>query len=95
MILKHSEINNIRLRSKIRRKLICLGGNIKLKIYGTLHCKSGKRMIVDNRVFFQSEKEAIEMDFRPCGHCMKTAYKKWIFNKLFREENKKGITNFK
>jgi methylphosphotriester-DNA--protein-cysteine methyltransferase len=31
----------------------------------------------ENRVFFVSEKEAIKHSFRPCGHCMKTQYKKW------------------
>ncbi len=81
MLIKHSELDNILLRSEIRRKLICLGGNIKLKIYGTLKCKSGKRMKTDNRVFFQSEKDAIALGFRPCGQCMKSAYIKWIRNK--------------
>lgn len=52
-------------------------GNRHLKIYGTLHCKSGKRMKKENRVFFQSEKEAMEAGYRPCGHCMNSAYKKW------------------
>lgn len=54
-----------------------MGGNLKLKIYGKLNCKSGKRMKKQNRVFFSSEEEAIEHNFRPCGHCMKSKYKTW------------------
>jgi methylphosphotriester-DNA--protein-cysteine methyltransferase len=38
-------------------------------------------MKTDNRVFFQSEKDAIALGFRPCGQCMKSAYIKWIRNK--------------
>jgi methylphosphotriester-DNA--protein-cysteine methyltransferase len=68
-----------------KRKLIALikkgevvsGGNRQLKIYGTLSCKSGKRMKIENRVFFYSEKEAIDHGYRPCGNCMKSNYQKW------------------
>lgn len=76
-MIRHSEISDSDLQSKIKQQKIGLGGNIKLKIYGTLSCTSGKRMKRENRVFFMTEKEAIENDFRPCGHCMKTEYKKW------------------
>ncbi|KIX22735.1 metal-binding protein [Flavobacterium sp. 316] len=76
-MIRHSEISDSDLQSKIKQQKIGLGGNIKLKIYGLLNCKSGKRMKRENRVFFMTEKEAIENDFRPCGHCMKTEYKKW------------------
>lgn len=31
----------------------------------------------ENRVFFLSEQEAQQNNYRPCGHCMKTEYKKW------------------
>jgi methylphosphotriester-DNA--protein-cysteine methyltransferase len=31
----------------------------------------------ENRVFFSTEKEALENKYRPCGHCMKASYKKW------------------
>lgn len=76
MIL-HSEITDNDLRNKIRQNKIYFGGNQKLKIYGTLQCKSGKRMKRENRIFFISENEAIENGFRPCGHCMKANYQKW------------------
>lgn len=76
-MIKHSEINSLDLNIKIRQNEICLGGNLKLKIYGTLSCKSGKRMKKQSRVFFGSEEEAIEHNFRPCGHCLKQKYKTW------------------
>ena len=62
------------IRDLIRKGIIGYGGNRKLKIYGTLHCSSGKRMLPANRVFFTSEAEALAAGYRPCGHCMKTAY---------------------
>lgn len=73
----HSAISDPDLRSKIRKNEIRFGGNRKLKIYGTLSCPRGKKMKRENRVFFSSESEAMENGFRPCGHCMKAAYKKW------------------
>lgn len=57
--------------------LLQLGGNRKLKIYGLLTCKSGKRMLTDNRVFFSGESEAQAHGYRPCGHCMPEKYKQW------------------
>ncbi|MGN6478422.1 MAG: Ada metal-binding domain-containing protein [Flavipsychrobacter sp.] len=50
---------------------------MRLKIYGSLSCSSGKRMKRSNRIFFVSEAEAIENGYRPCGHCMKNEYKNW------------------
>ena len=78
-MIKHLDINDSDLRSKIKQKEICFGGNGKLKIYGTLQCKSGKQMKRENRIFFVSESQAIKNGFRPCGHCLKKAYKKWIY----------------
>ena len=74
---KHNKIQDSDLRNKIKKGEICFGGNQKLKIYGTLKCKSGKRMKRENRVFFSNEDEAKENNFRPCGHCMKTEYQNW------------------
>lgn len=76
MIL-HSKISDSDLRMKIKQKKIRFGGNKKLNIYGLLNCKSGKRMKRKNRVFFASIFDAEQNQFRPCGHCMKTEYKKW------------------
>jgi methylphosphotriester-DNA--protein-cysteine methyltransferase len=67
----------MKLRKLITTGKIILGGNRKLKIYGELNCKSGKKMKVENRVFFESEKEAIENGYRPCGHCSQEKYKRW------------------
>ncbi len=79
-MIKHSEIYDSDLRRKIKQKEICFGGNRKLKIYGALRCKSGKRMKPENRVFFASENEAIKTGYRPCGHCMKIEHQKWIYS---------------
>lgn len=76
-MIQHSELPDGELRSKIRRQEIQFGGNRKLKIYGTLSCRSGKRMNRENRVFFSSEQEAKQNNYRPCGHCMNSKYKKW------------------
>ena len=76
-MIKHIDLSDSELKTKIKTKEICFGGHVKLKIYGQLNCKSGKRMKRENRVFFTTEKEAIKNDFRPCGHCMKDEYKKW------------------
>jgi methylphosphotriester-DNA--protein-cysteine methyltransferase len=76
-MIEHNKITDADLRYKIKNREICFGGNKKLKIYGTLKCAAGKRMKRENRVFFASEKEAGQNGFRPCGHCMKTEYKKW------------------
>jgi methylphosphotriester-DNA--protein-cysteine methyltransferase len=74
---KHIDMTNSLLHHKIRQQEFIYAGNAKLKIYGTLHCASGKRMKKENRVFFATEQEAILLCYRPCGNCMKFAYKKW------------------
>jgi methylphosphotriester-DNA--protein-cysteine methyltransferase len=61
----------------IRNGDITLGGYKKARIYGTLNCRSGKRMKIENRVFFKDEKEAISEGYRPCGHCLPEKYKLW------------------
>jgi methylphosphotriester-DNA--protein-cysteine methyltransferase len=76
-MIRHIEINDRELRARIKQNEIPFAGNAKLKIYGKLNCKSGKRMKKENRVFFHSEKEAADNGFRPCGHCMKQAYGKY------------------
>jgi methylphosphotriester-DNA--protein-cysteine methyltransferase len=65
------------IRSLIRSGQIRFGGNKQLKIYGTLACASGRRMKITNRVFFQTETEAIQAGYRPCGHCLQDKYKQW------------------
>jgi len=76
-MIHHRQISRRELHCYITTQKIRLGGNRKLKIYGTLRCPSGKRMAVDNRVFFESEEEARAHGFRPCGHCLKKEYQRW------------------
>lgn len=59
-----------------------IGGHRRLKIYGRLDCPSAIRHIekgeyVKYRVFFADEATAIKAGYRPCGICMKEAYKVW------------------
>ncbi|AFD08569.1 Ada metal-binding domain-containing protein [Solitalea canadensis] len=68
---------NRKLKQLIDNQVVMLGGNKKLKIYGTLTCASGKRMKTENRVFFSSGQEAIQHGYRPCGHCLNHKFKKW------------------
>jgi hypothetical protein len=62
----------------------CLfGGNKRGRIYGRLDYHSALRAIKrgriyqQHRVFFADEASAIAAGFRPCGACMREAYKKW------------------
>ena len=73
----HIELKKRKLKLLIDKSEIVLGGSKRLKIYGRLSCKSGKRMKIENRVFFDSKMEAISRGYRPCGHCMKAEYQKW------------------
>ena len=76
-MLRHLSLTDQQVRALIRHKQISLGGNRKLKIFGLLCCRSGKRMKRENRVFFEREQEALQAGYRPCGHCMQEAYRKW------------------
>lgn len=62
---------------KIKSGEIALGGNKNLKIYGRLDCRAGKRMKVENRVFFENGTEAISSGYRPCAICMRKEYLLW------------------
>jgi methylphosphotriester-DNA--protein-cysteine methyltransferase len=64
-----------KLKQLINDGLIAYAGNRKLKIYGTLKCSSGKRMKLENRVFFNTIDETLSDGYRPCGHCMRNAYR--------------------
>uniref|UniRef100_A0A2A4YZP7 Metal-binding protein n=1 Tax=OCS116 cluster bacterium TaxID=2030921 RepID=A0A2A4YZP7_9PROT len=73
-IFYHAYFTDQQITDLVQSQTITLGGNKNLKIYGTLKCKSGKRMKRQNRVFFNSEQDAIANDYRPCGNCMRQAY---------------------
>ncbi|WP_091432270.1 Ada metal-binding domain-containing protein [Flavobacterium degerlachei] len=79
-MLLHDKLIDSETNTKIKQKLIVFGGNHKLKIYGTLNCKSDNLLKRENRVFFTCEAEAIQNNFRPCGHCMKSKYQQWIYS---------------
>jgi len=78
MMKMHDELSPGEVRTQIKNKAICFAGNKKLKIFGRLNCKSGKRMLRKDRVFFKTAYEAKKSGFRPCGHCLKEKYKLWI-----------------
>ena len=80
-MLIHQTISDKELIRLIRKREIRFGGNAKLKIYGLLSCASGKRMKIENRVFFKNESEAINLGFRPCGHCLRGEYDHWKANR--------------
>jgi methylphosphotriester-DNA--protein-cysteine methyltransferase len=66
-----------KLHQSIINNQISLGGYEKGKIYGLLTCKSGMRMLIQNRVFFRNEEEALALGYRPCGNCLPGKYKTW------------------
>ena len=80
-MLRHADLTPTELRAKLKRGEITFGGNARLKIYGTLKCKSGQRMAKANRVFFTSEQEATALGYRPCGHCLREKYLQWKLNR--------------
>lgn len=71
-MIKHIDVTDADLITQIKYKQICFAGNMKLKIYGMLCCKSGKRMKKENRIFFVLEHEAVQNNFRASKHCMQT-----------------------
>jgi methylphosphotriester-DNA--protein-cysteine methyltransferase len=73
----HSAISTKEIHRKIRMGEIQLAGYTPTKIYGMLQCNSGKRMKRENRVFFASVEEAKQNGYRPCGNCMRKAYRLW------------------
>ncbi|AWH83683.1 metal-binding protein [Flavobacterium album] len=73
-MLQHLHVTDIALRAMIRKKQITFAGNSKAGIYGKLNCRSGKKLLRKNRVFFTDEAEALYHNYRPCGHCMKQEY---------------------
>jgi methylphosphotriester-DNA--protein-cysteine methyltransferase len=56
---------------------VSFGGHRPGRLYGRLVCRTGKRMKVENRVFFKDEIEAIEHGYRPCAVCLPEKYKEW------------------
>jgi methylphosphotriester-DNA--protein-cysteine methyltransferase len=74
---EHTSLSQRELFKLLKNRSILFAGNKKLKIYGELNCRSGKRMKKSNRIFFTSQKQATDLGFRPCAHCLKTNYTFW------------------
>jgi methylphosphotriester-DNA--protein-cysteine methyltransferase len=77
---RHKNHSPTEVRYFIRNGKIAFAGNLPARIYGTLGCSSGKRMKKENRVFFETEAEAVFLNFRPCGHCVPSRYLLWKKN---------------
>lgn len=77
MIIYHEGVSDQILFELLKNKKLKWAGNQNLKIYGKLNCKTGRRMNKGNRIFFTTAVEADELGYRPCGQCMRAAYKKW------------------
>jgi Metal binding domain of Ada len=82
LMLEHKKFTPQEIRQQIKSKQITLGGNRNLKIFGTLSCKSGKKMLQKNRVFFENEADATQNGYRPCGHCMRAEFQAWKLKNL-------------
>lgn len=76
-MMHHNDVDGSKLFGLVKSRKVVLAGNYKLKIYGTLRCRSGKRMKKANRIFFHAEAEALLQGFRPCGHCLPLKYEAW------------------
>jgi methylphosphotriester-DNA--protein-cysteine methyltransferase len=63
-----------------------LGGHRRTKVYGRLDCPVALSLIcrgkniVEHRVFFADEETAVAAGYRPCGTCMRNAYRAWKRN---------------
>jgi methylphosphotriester-DNA--protein-cysteine methyltransferase len=60
-----------------------LGGHRRTRVYGRLDCPVALslirrgRNVVEHRVFFADEETAVAAGYRPCGACMRNAYRAW------------------
>ncbi|MEQ8301856.1 MAG: Ada metal-binding domain-containing protein [Cyclobacteriaceae bacterium] len=88
---RHSEISSHELRQALKSGMYALAGNARLKIYGLLTCTSGKRILKKNRIFFKNKTEAVQLGYRPCGHCLADDYQEWkeLTNSSYATNNPK------
>ncbi len=91
-MIRHEQVNIHQLRQLIHKNELTLAGNQDLKIYGRLDCASGERMKKKNRVFFKHEAEALGYGFRPCGHCLKSQYLKWMLKAKGHPDSNRELT---
>lgn len=90
-MIHHDQIESEDLRDLIKKGKITLAGNLRLKIYDSLGCRSGKRMKKENRLFFKSGAEAVGAGFRPCGNCMNSCYLEWRLTEIYLPISKKQV----
>ena len=64
---RHADLDPVRLRRLIVSGVIILAGNERLRIYGQLSCRSGKRMHRGNRVFLPMRMPRWEQGFAPAA----------------------------
>ena len=76
-MIAHAALSPAQLFGRLRAGRIRFAGNRQLRIYGRLDCASGRRMRVQNRVFFASEAEAWAQGYRPCGNCLRAKHRLW------------------
>lgn len=77
MRIDHLNLTDKQVFNLLHRGVIKFAGHKRNKVYGTLHCKSGKKMKRKYRTFFNSEEFALWLGYRPCGFCMKEKYQQW------------------
>jgi hypothetical protein len=60
-----------------------LGGHRRTRVYGRLDCPIALGLISRgydvsrHRVFFADEAAAVAAGYRPCGACLRAAYRRW------------------
>ncbi len=78
----HCDLTPAQVFGLLRTRQITLAGNARVRIFGRLDCRSGRRMLRQHRVFFVDEAEALAAGYRPCAHCLRPAYRRWRAEQL-------------
>ena len=76
-MIRHDHIDGAALHRMIWDGRLTFAGNRRLKIFGRLDCRAGRRLARANRVFFTSRSEAERSGYRPCARCLPAAYDVW------------------
>ena len=76
-MIRHDDIDDAALHRMIRDGRLAFAGNRRLRIFGRLDCRAGRRLARANRVFFASRSEAERRGYRPCARCLRAAYDVW------------------
>ena len=76
-MIRHDMIDEAALHRMIRDGRLTFAGNRRLKIFGRLDCRAGRRLARRNRVFFANRSEAEGLGYRPCARCVRAGYDVW------------------